>query len=235
MLTWASGPDVALPGALRDGNDLAQTRLPGDQTGGRLPPSAEVRHPMHPSLPVGTAGMAGAASPRPVASAAARRPCIRHDQGQGAPPRSTQGLGNLGIARIFRNTWPGDTVAFVHAFRRWTGTLPGRWRARQAARKGGERQITAPATLTASRKPGLPRHADRAIQARTSCSGQGACKDDIIRATWRCPPIRASSGQSLSCKGRRTSRAVRRISGATGVSPASSDRSMSAPAHCARR
>lgn len=150
-------------------------------------------------------------------------------------PAARRAWGTRASPAFFATPGQATSVAFVHAFRRWTGTPPGRWRARQAARKGGERQITAPATLTASRKPGLPRHADRAIQARTSCSGQGACKDDIIRATWRCPPIRASSGQSLSCKGRRTSRAVRRISGATGVSPASSDRSMSAPAHCARR
>lgn len=137
VLLRASALAFALPTAHRELHDLALTRLLSDQAGARLTLSAHVRHLMRPSLLMGTAGMAEVARQLGRHPRTLRRELQRDgtafgtikDEVRHAAAREMLRLGDLSIADISATLDYASPSAFVHAFRRWTGMSPGRWRA----------------------------------------------------------------------------------------------------------
>jgi AraC-like DNA-binding protein len=137
LLLRASALAYRLPTAQRDLHDQALARLLTDQAGGTLPRSAHVRHLMRPSLLMGTAGMTEVARQLDLHPRALRRQLQREgtafetikDEVRHAAARELLRLGDLSIADISATLDYASPSAFVHAFRRWSGTSPGRWRA----------------------------------------------------------------------------------------------------------
>jgi AraC-like DNA-binding protein len=136
LLLRASALTFALPTAQRDLHDLALARLLTDQAGGTMPLSAHVRHLMRPSLLMGIAGMTDMAAQLDLHPRALRRQLQREgtafetikDEVRHAAARELLRLGDLSIADISATLDYASPSAFVHAFRRWSGTSPGRWR-----------------------------------------------------------------------------------------------------------
>jgi len=137
VLLGASALAYPLPTAQRGLHDLALARLLTDQAGRTLPLSAHVRHLMRPSLLMGTAGMPEVAGQLGLHPRALRRQLHREgtafetikDEVRHAAARELLRLGDLSIADISATLDYASPSAFVHAFRRWSGTSPGRWRA----------------------------------------------------------------------------------------------------------
>jgi len=137
LLLRASALAYPLPTAQRDLHDQALARLLTEQAGGILPRSAHVRHLMRPSLLMGTAGMTEVARQLDLHPRALRRQLQREgtafetikDEVRHAAARELLRLGDLSIADISATLDYASPSAFVHAFRRWSGTSPGRWRA----------------------------------------------------------------------------------------------------------
>ena len=137
LLLRASALAFPLPTAQRDLHDQALARLLTDQAGGAMPRSAHVRHLMRPSLLMGTAGMTEVARHLGLHPRALRRQLQREgtafetikDEVRHAAARELLRLGDLSIADISATLDYASPSAFVHAFRRWSGTSPGRWRA----------------------------------------------------------------------------------------------------------
>ena len=137
LLLQASALAYRLPTAQRDLHDQALARLLTDQAGGTLPRSAHVRYLMRPSLLMGTAGMTEVARQLDLHPRALRRQLQREgtafetikEEVRHAAARELLRLGDLSIADISATLDYASPSAFVHAFRRWSGTSPGRWRA----------------------------------------------------------------------------------------------------------
>lgn len=137
LLLRASALAFPLPMAQRDLHDLALARLLTDQATGTLAVTTHVRHLMRPSLLMGTAGMAEVAGQLGLHPRALRRKLHREgaafetikDEVRHAAARELLRLGDLSIADISATLDYASPSAFVHAFRRWSGTSPGRWRA----------------------------------------------------------------------------------------------------------
>ena len=136
LLLRASALAFPLPMAQQDLHDLALARLLADQTGGTPPLSAHVRHLLRPSLLMGTAGMAELAGQLGLHPRTLRRRLQREgtafetikDEVRHTAARELLRLGDLSIADISATLDYASPSAFVHAFRRWSGTSPGRWR-----------------------------------------------------------------------------------------------------------
>jgi len=136
VLLRASALAFALPTAHRELHDQALARLLGTEAGGGLPLAAHVRHLMRPSLLTGTAGMAEVARKLGMHPRTLRRQLHREgtafeaikEEVRHTAARELLLLGDLSIADISATLDYATPSAFVHAFRRWTGTSPGQWR-----------------------------------------------------------------------------------------------------------
>ena len=136
VILRASALDFPLPAANRALHDLALARLLSFRDGTTHPLSAHVRHLLRPFLLMGHAGMADVAERlgmhprtlrRRLRAEGATFEAIRDEVRQVAA-RELLRLGDLSIADISATLDYSTPNSFVCAFRRWTGTSPGRWR-----------------------------------------------------------------------------------------------------------
>jgi AraC-like DNA-binding protein len=136
VLLRASELDFPLPAADKAQHDLALAALLSVRHGMQPPLSAHVRHLLRPFLLMGRARMADVAERLDTHPRALRRrlraegttfEAIRDEVRQVAA-RELLRLGDLSIADISATLDYSTPSAFVHAFRRWSGTSPGLWR-----------------------------------------------------------------------------------------------------------
>lgn len=136
LVLRASSLGFPLPGASRQQHDLALARLLAARHGGPLPLAGHVRHILRPLLMMGQAGMDEVALRLDLHPRTLRRRLRAEgtsfeaikDEVRQAAARELLRLGNLGIGDISATLDYASPSAFVHAFHRWTGTSPGRWR-----------------------------------------------------------------------------------------------------------
>lgn len=140
VLLRASALAFPLPGADRDLHDRALAKLLSARDGASLRMSGRVRHLLRPLLLAGGAGMEEVAARLGVHPRALRRrlqeegatfEALKEEVRRAAACELLQ-LGGLTVADISATLGYATPSAFVHAFRRWTGAAPGRWRTRHA-------------------------------------------------------------------------------------------------------
>jgi AraC-like DNA-binding protein len=127
---------LALPEANRGLHDQALARLMRPQGISPLETSARVRHLLRPLLLVGQARMEEVAARMGLHHRTLRRRLLQEgttfeaikDEVRYSTARELLVLGDLSIADIAATLDYAAASAFVHAFRRWSGTSPGLWR-----------------------------------------------------------------------------------------------------------
>jgi AraC-like DNA-binding protein len=140
LLLRAPALAFPLPSADRHLQERALMRLQSARDGAPLPLSLQVRHLLRPLLIMGNAGMDDVARRLDLHPRAMRRRLRQEgttfetmkDEVRYAAARDLLMLGDLSIADIAATLDYGDPSSFVHAFRRWSGVSPGRWRGQSA-------------------------------------------------------------------------------------------------------
>jgi AraC-like DNA-binding protein len=136
LLLRASTLAFPLPTADRDLQEQAFARLQSAWDGAPAPLSRQVRHLLRPLLLMGSAGMDDVARRLGLHPRVMRRRLRQEgttfetikDEVRYAAARDLLMLGDLSIADIAATLDYGVPSSFVHAFRRWSGMSPGRWR-----------------------------------------------------------------------------------------------------------
>jgi AraC-like DNA-binding protein len=136
LLLRAATLDLPLPAASASLHDKAVARLLSGPGGAQPAISARVRHLLRPMLLSGLAGMEDMAARLGLHPRAMRRHLcaegttfqVIKDEVRQLAARELLQLGDLSIGDISATLDYSTPSAFVHAFRRWTGTSPGLWR-----------------------------------------------------------------------------------------------------------
>jgi AraC-like DNA-binding protein len=157
ILLRAPALAFALPAANRELHERALARLQSVRDGAPMPLSRQVRHLMRPLLLMGNAGMDDVAGRLGLHLRAMRRRLRQEgttfetikDEVRYAAARELLMLGDLSIADIAATLDYGFPSSFVHAFRRWSGMSPGRYRAPETiAPAGDDTVMRLPATAS---------------------------------------------------------------------------------------
>jgi AraC-like DNA-binding protein len=136
LLLRAPALDFTLPAANRALHERALGRLQSAREGSPVSLSRQVRHLLRPLLLMGTAGMDDVAGRLGLHTRAMRRRLRQEgttfesikDEVRYAAARDLLMLGDLNIADIAATLDYGVPSSFIHAFRRWSGMSPGRYR-----------------------------------------------------------------------------------------------------------
>jgi AraC-like DNA-binding protein len=137
LLLRASTLAFRLPDADRDQHDRAVAGLVSVMDGTRGEVHGRVRHLLRPLLLMGKGGMEDMAERLGMHPRALRRRLAKEgttleaikDEVRFAAARELLMLGDLNIIDIAVTLDYATASSFVHAFRRWSGMSPGRWRA----------------------------------------------------------------------------------------------------------
>jgi AraC-like DNA-binding protein len=136
LLLTPSNLAFRLPEADRDLHDAARARLASALEDSRREMAGHVRHLLRPLLLVGKGNMPDVAARLGIHPRTLRRRLRQEgtqfetikDEVRHAAARELLKLGALGIADIAFTLDYASVSSFVHAFRRWSGMSPGRWR-----------------------------------------------------------------------------------------------------------
>jgi AraC-like DNA-binding protein len=157
LLLRAPALAFPLPTADRDLQERALTRLQSAWDGAPMPLSLQVRHLLRPLLLMGNAGMNDVARRLGFHPRAMRRRLHKEgttfesikDEVRFAAARDLLMLGDLSIADIGATLDYGFPSSFVHAFRRWSGMSPARYRTQESITPAGDDPVIClPATAS---------------------------------------------------------------------------------------